>query len=75
MPKRIVPLRSVPKDQLWFHDPEMQARMARAREDFKAGRFTRTETLEEAQEFLAELKKKWSKLQWAGLLVTLSGRL
>jgi hypothetical protein len=48
----------VPKDQLWFHHPEMQARIRRAEEDFASGRFTRTETLAEAKAFLDSLKKK-----------------
>jgi len=48
----------VPKDQIWFHHPEMQARIRRAEEDFASGRFTRTETPDEAQAFLDSLKKK-----------------
>ena len=47
----------VPKDQLWFDHPEMQAQIARAEEDFASGRATRTETPEEAQAFLDGLKK------------------
>ncbi len=58
MAKRTVTVRSVPKDQLGFHHPEMQARIARAEEDFKTGRFTRTKTPEQAQAFLDGLKKK-----------------
>jgi hypothetical protein len=48
----------IPKDQRWFYHPEMQARIARAEEDFATGRFTRTNTPEEAQAFLDGLKKK-----------------
>jgi hypothetical protein len=48
----------VPNDQLWLHHPEVQASIARAEEDFNQGRSTRTETPEQAQAFLDELKKK-----------------
>jgi hypothetical protein len=34
----------------------MQARIARAEKDFAEGRFTRTATLQEAQDFLDSLK-------------------
>lgn len=54
----LVPATLIPNDQLWFHHPEMQARIARAEDDFKAGHFTRTETPEQAQAFLDSLKKK-----------------
>ena len=53
----LIPARLVPTDQLWFHHPEMQARMARAEEDFAAGRSTRTETPEQAQALLDQLKQ------------------
>lgn len=52
----LVPATLVPSDQLWFHHPEMQARLTQAEEDFAQGRSTRTETPEEAQEFLDSLK-------------------
>lgn len=54
----LVPATLIPNDQLWFHHPEMQARIARAEEDFKAGRSTKTDTPEQAQAFLDGLKKK-----------------
>ena len=38
----LVPSTLVPNDQLWFHHPEMQARIVRAEEDFGRGRSTRT---------------------------------
>jgi len=47
----------VANDQLWFHHPEMQARIAKAEEDFASGRATRTTTPQQAQEFLDGLKK------------------
>ena len=48
----------VPNDQLWFHHPEMQARVRRAEEEIASGRSTRTETPDEAQAFLDSLKKE-----------------
>jgi AbrB family looped-hinge helix DNA binding protein len=54
----LVPATLVPNDQLWFHHPEMQARVARAESDFAAGRSTRTQTPEEAQAFLDSLKQR-----------------
>jgi AbrB family looped-hinge helix DNA binding protein len=54
----LVPATLLPNDQLWFHHPEMQARIARAEEDFARGRSTRTETPEQAQAFLDGLKKQ-----------------
>jgi AbrB family looped-hinge helix DNA binding protein len=53
----LVPATLVPKDQLWFHNPEMQARIKRAESDLAEGRSTRTQTPEEAQSFLDGLKK------------------
>lgn len=53
----LIPAVLVPRDQLWFHDPEIQARVRRAESDFADGRFTRTETPEQAQALLDTLKK------------------
>jgi len=52
----LVPAALVPRDQLWFYHPEMQERVARAEADLREGRFTRTETPEEAQALLDSLK-------------------
>jgi bifunctional DNA-binding transcriptional regulator/antitoxin component of YhaV-PrlF toxin-antitoxin module len=52
----LVPATLVPNDQLWFHQPEMQARLGRAEEEIAAGRVTRTATPAEAQAFLDRLK-------------------
>jgi len=52
----LVPATLIPKDQLWFHHPEMQARIRRAESDLAAGRSTKTQTPEEAQAFLDRLK-------------------
>lgn len=54
----LVPASLVPKDQLWFHHPEMEARVAEAEADFRAGRSTSTSTVGEAQAHLDSLKKK-----------------
>lgn len=53
----LVPATLVPNDQLWFHHPDIQARVARAESDFAEGRSTRTNSPEEAQKFLDSLKK------------------
>lgn len=53
----LVPAALVPKDQLWFHHPAVQERVAEAEADFREGRSTRTETPEEAQDFLDSLKR------------------
>lgn len=54
----LAPAALVPKDQLWFHHPDMQARVARAEKDFVEGRSTRTQTPEEAQALLDSLKQR-----------------
>lgn len=53
----LIPATLVPKDQLWFHHPEMQARVRHAESELAEGRASRTATLEEAQVFLDSLKK------------------
>ena len=53
----LIPATLVPKDQLWFHHPEMQARIRRAELDLAEGRSTRTQAPEEAQAYLDGLKK------------------
>ncbi|HEX6038357.1 MAG TPA: AbrB/MazE/SpoVT family DNA-binding domain-containing protein [Longimicrobium sp.] len=52
----LVPATLIPRDQLWFHHPEMQARIAKAEADRREGRIVTTETLEEAQALLDSLK-------------------
>lgn len=56
----LVPAALVPRDQLWFHHPEVQERVAEAEADFREGRFTRTETPEDAQAYLDRLKERSS---------------
>jgi AbrB family looped-hinge helix DNA binding protein len=52
----LVPAAIVPKDQLWFHHPEMERRIAEAEADFREGRSTSASTLEEAEAHLDRLK-------------------
>lgn len=54
----LVPATLIPKDQLWFHHPEVTARVAEAEADFREGRYTRTGTPEEAQSHLDSLKRR-----------------
>jgi AbrB family looped-hinge helix DNA binding protein len=54
----LVPAALIPKDQLWFYHPEMQARIRKAEANLAAGRVTHTRTLEEARRFLDGLKKR-----------------
>ncbi len=53
----LVPATLVPNDQLWFHHPDIQARVAQAERDFAEGRSTRTRTPDEAQALLDSLKQ------------------
>ena len=46
----------VPRDQLWFHNPTVQAGIAKAEADFREGRSKRTDGPEETQQFLDSLK-------------------
>jgi len=56
----LVPASLVPRDQLWFHHPEMQARVARAEADFVEDRSTRTATPKAARALLDRLKQRRS---------------
>ena len=53
----LVPASLVPRDQLWFHHPEMRQRLEEAEADFAGGRTTRTRTPARAQAFLDRLKR------------------
>lgn len=53
----LVPTEPIPHDQLWFHTPQVQAGIAKAQDDFRSGRSTRTTTPEDAQRFLDSLKE------------------
>jgi len=54
----LVPATLVPTDQLWFQQPEIEARIARSEADFAAGREAHTEGPDEAQALLDRLKKR-----------------
>lgn len=53
----LVPAHLVPRDQLWFHHPEMQARIEQAEADFSEGRAARTRSPRQAQALLDGLKR------------------
>lgn len=53
----LVPASLIPRDQLWFHHPEMRSRVQEAEADFREGRSTSTATVDEAQAHLDRLKK------------------
>jgi AbrB family looped-hinge helix DNA binding protein len=54
----LVPAALVPRDQLWFHHPEMQRRISKAEADLAAGRTKVTHSAEEAQALLDSFKGK-----------------
>jgi bifunctional DNA-binding transcriptional regulator/antitoxin component of YhaV-PrlF toxin-antitoxin module len=56
----LVPAALIPKDQLWFHHPDVQQRISEAEADFREDRYTRTDTPDAAQEFLDSLKAERS---------------
>jgi AbrB family looped-hinge helix DNA binding protein len=54
----LVPAALVPRDQLWFHHPEVQRRIRKAEDDLAAGRTQVTNSAEEAQALLDSVKVK-----------------
>ena len=54
----LVPAHLVPRDQLWFHHPEMQVRIEQAEADFSKRRVSRTRSPRQAQTFLDGLKRQ-----------------
>ena len=52
----LVPVETVPRDQLYFHADGMRERVARAEASFRAGTATRTSGEPETQAFLDSLK-------------------
>ena len=54
----LVPASLVPRDQLWFHHPEMRERVAQAEADLAGRRSTRTRTAGQAKAFLDGLKRQ-----------------
>ena len=57
----LVPATLVPRDQLWFHHPEMQGRIRKAEANLAAGRTKVTRTPAEAQALLASFKARTRK--------------
>lgn len=55
---RLIPAELIPRDQLYFHTPQMRAHIERAEASFREGRSTRTEGEEETQAFLDSLKSQ-----------------
>lgn len=54
----LVPASLVPRDQLWFHHPEMQKRIAKAEAEIATGKATRTTSLKQARALLDRLKRR-----------------
>lgn len=52
----IVPAALVPRDQVWFLHPDVQARVAEAMADISAGRTTTIRSSEELRERLGKLR-------------------
>jgi AbrB family looped-hinge helix DNA binding protein len=52
----LVPAALVPKDQLWFHHPDMQRRIRKAEADIAEGRTDTTRGVKEAQALLDRSK-------------------
>ncbi len=54
----LVPAALVPRDQLWFHHPQMQRRIGKAEADLAKGRTQVTRSVEKAQKLLDSFKGK-----------------
>jgi hypothetical protein len=54
----LAPAALVPRDQIWFHHPEMQRRIHMAETDLAEGRTKVTHSADEAQALLDTLKRK-----------------
>ncbi len=54
----LVPVELVPRDQLYFHSPEMRERLARAERSVAEGTATRTKGETETLAFLDSLKRR-----------------
>lgn len=54
----LVPAALVPKDQLWFYHPEMQARIKKSEASIEAGSAAVTRTPGEAKRFLEGLRQR-----------------
>ena len=53
----LVPLALIPKDQVWFANPEVQERISEALDDIRSGRTTRIAKRSEVRSSLDKLKK------------------
>ena len=53
----LVPASLVPRDQLWFHHPDMQKRIRKAEVEMASARATRTRSIKQARAFLDSLKR------------------
>ncbi len=56
----LVPAALIPKDQLWFYNPEMQGRIRKAEADITASNVSKTRTVRAARALLDSLKKPTS---------------
>jgi AbrB family looped-hinge helix DNA binding protein len=54
----LVPAALVPRDQLWFHHPEMRKRIEKAEAEIAGGRMSSTTSADEARALLDSLKKR-----------------
>ncbi|MDQ6689249.1 MAG: AbrB/MazE/SpoVT family DNA-binding domain-containing protein [Gemmatimonadota bacterium] len=54
----LVPLALIPRDQVWFANPEMQERISEALNDISAGRSTRITKKADVRAHLAKVEKK-----------------
>ena len=59
----LVPAALVPRDQLWFHHPNMQKRIRKAEADIAEGRTKVTRSAEEAQALLDGSKSLKARLR------------
>ena len=59
----LVPAALVPRDQLWFHHPDMQKRIRKAEADIAEGRTKVTRSVEEAQALLDGSKSLKARLR------------
>ena len=53
----LVPVALVPRDQVWFTHPEVQARIAEAHADIAAGRTTKVVSRQQMKDRLSKLRK------------------
>lgn len=54
----LVPVALIPRDQVWFTHPDMQARIAAAHEDIAAGRVTEITSPDAMDDYLSQLQRE-----------------